>query len=178
MLIITILGIDMEDKSSVTFTVLSCNVQEEDLEKREFCSWQWDDLTVERRPEGRKILSEFDSVNKEGYEQKQQTVFLVQRSPLQNIRAGILGGSMQYYKLPYRSLLPVPLFVPSRLHTPDELSPEDLHAKKISHTNGLCTDKQDISGLVNRLPKVTQPITLRVSSLISPPPSLYNTNTH
>ncbi|XP_073532730.1 telethonin-like [Phyllobates terribilis] len=169
----------MEDKSSITFTVLSCKVQEEDLDKKETCTWQWDDLTVERRPEERKTLSEFDSVNKEGYDQKRQTVLLVQRSPLQSIRAGILGGYMQDYKLPYRNLLPVPLFVPSRLHTPDKLSPEDLRSKqKMTHTNGLYTDKQDITTLINRLPNVTQPITLRVSSLISPPPSLYNTNTH
>ncbi|XP_069816378.1 telethonin-like [Dendropsophus ebraccatus] len=170
---------EMEAKSSVNFTVLSCKMQEEDLDKKESCIWQWDDLTVENRPEERKTLSECDSLNREGYEQKQQMVFLVQRSPLQILRAGILGSHMQDYKLPYKTLLPVPLFVPSRLHTPDEMSPEDLHFKqKMTHTNGLCPDKQDITALINTLPKVMQPMKIRVSSLISPPPSLYNANTH
>ncbi|XP_056378963.1 telethonin-like [Hyla sarda] len=169
----------MEAKSSVNFTVLSCSVQEEDLDKKESCTWQWDDLTVETRPQERKTLSEFDSLNRKGYGQKQETVFLVQRSPLQTIRAGVLGRDMQDYKLPYRPLLPVPLFVPNRLRTPEELSPEDLPFKqKMTPTNGLYPDKQDITALINSLPKVIHPSTLRVSSLISPPPSLYNANTH
>ncbi|XP_066435206.1 telethonin-like [Eleutherodactylus coqui] len=163
---------DVEAESSIDFSVLRCSLQEDDLDKKESCTWQWDDLKVERRPEERNSLFEFDSVNNEGFERKQQIVFLVQRSPLQTVRAGILGRSMRDYKLPYTCLLPVPLFVPSRLHLPEDSGSK----QKMTHSDGLHADKQDITGLIHRLPKVIQP--LQVSSFISPPPSLYNTNIH
>ncbi|KAM3928886.1 telethonin-like [Leptodactylus fuscus] len=170
---------DMKSKSDINSTVLSCSMHEENLDKKESCTWQWDDLTVESRPRDRKTISEFDAVNKEGYKQAQQTVFLVQRSPLQTIKGGILGGYMQSYKLPYKNLLSVPLFVPSRLHAADNLSPADLSSKqKMTHTNGLYTNKQDITRLINSLPTVIKPTKLQVVSLITPPPSLYNANTH
>ncbi|XP_068090667.1 telethonin-like [Hyperolius riggenbachi] len=170
---------DFKDSASITCIVLSCCVQEEDVIRRESCTLQWDDLTVDTRPEERVALSESDSEHEEKYEKQQQTVFIVQRSPLQIMRAGILGGKLRDYQLPYKTHLPVPLFMPTRLNKQDNMSAEEQYSElRMTHSNGLSTEKHDITGLVSNLPKVIQPAKLRVSSLISPPPNLYDANLH
>ncbi|XP_075445190.1 telethonin [Ascaphus truei] len=174
----------LDTKPTINLTVLSCNVQEEDTAKKESCTWLWDDLTMESRPEERMTLSEDDFLLKEGLEKRQQTVFLVQRSLLQTIRAGRLGGEMRDYQLPYKTVLPMPLFTPSRVQAQDMLPAvalipdEELRAKlEMIYLSGLCAEKREVAGLTSDLPQVIQPtkMQLRVSSLISPPPKLYDT---
>ncbi|KAM4699382.1 telethonin-like [Discoglossus pictus] len=163
---------DSENKSSIVFTVLSCTVEGEDTSKKESYTMYWDDLTVEKRPEERTTLSEHDSMLKEEYEKREQTMFLIQRSPLQTIRAGRFGGEMREYKLPYKTVLPVPLFMPSKSPTQEVPWPSE-ELPKMIYINGLCPEKREVTGLVSNLPKLIQPTKLRVSSFISPPPSLY-----
>ncbi|KAM8966670.1 telethonin-like [Pelodytes ibericus] len=169
---------DVDTKSTISFTILSCNVQEENVSKKESCTWLWDDLTMDNRPEERVTLSECDSVHKQGYEKKEQTIFIIQRSPLQTIRLGRFGGEIRDYHLPYKSVLPVPLFMPSKIQAPT--SEEPLAKMKMTHSNGLCAEKREVTGLLNNLPHVMTPnkLPLRVSSLISPPPDLHDTNWH
>ncbi|KAM4687199.1 telethonin-like [Rhinophrynus dorsalis] len=175
---------DLEPKPTINFAVLRCNVQEEDLAKKESCTLHWDDLIMESHLEERMTLSERDMVLKEGYEKRQQTIFLVQRSPLQTIRVGRLGGDMRHYQLPHKTLLPVPLFTPRLVQAQDQVLPQDHKAlqtsMKMLQSNGLCVGKRDIVGLVSDLPQVMQPakMQLRVSSLISPPPVLHDTTWH
>ncbi|XP_053570506.1 telethonin-like [Bombina bombina] len=173
-------------KSSLGFTVLSCTVQEEDNSRKESCTWLWDDMTIDRRPEERTTLIEYNSVLKEGYKKREQSTFLVQRSPLQTIRAGRLGGEMRDYQLPYSTVLPVPLFMPSRSQAQETLSVRELPSAEIksksqmTQSNGLCPEKREVSELLSNLPQITQPtkLQMRVSSLISPPPKLYDTPGH
>ncbi|CAH2283719.1 Hypothetical predicted protein [Pelobates cultripes] len=170
---------DLEFKSTVNFTVLSCNVKEEDVSKRESCSLFWDDLTMDIRPEERVTLSESDTVLQQGYEKKEQTIFIIQRSPLQTITIGRFGGEMQNYHLPYMTVLPVPLFTPkNRIKTqPPEETPSVI---QMTHLNGPCAAKREVTGLVSNLPQVIQPnkLPVRFSSLISPPPNLHDTTGH
>ncbi|XP_053322735.1 telethonin-like [Spea bombifrons] len=168
---------DLDAKPTVNFTVLKCNVKEMDVSKRESCTWLWNDLTLESRPEERQTLLECNREAKETFEKREETIFIIQRSPLQTIRVGRLGGEIRDYHLPYKTVFPVPLFVPSRVQPlPSDVPPTT--SRMVS--NGLCSEKTEVIGLIGNLPQVVQPtkMALRVSSFISPPPSLHDTTRH
>uniref|UniRef100_A0A8C5M3I6 Uncharacterized protein n=1 Tax=Leptobrachium leishanense TaxID=445787 RepID=A0A8C5M3I6_9ANUR len=167
----------MKVKTTVNFTVLSCNLQEDDVSRRQTCIWAWDDLTMDTRPVERVTLVERDAVLKQEYEKKEQTIFIIQRSPLQIMKVGRFGGDMRYYHLPYKIVLPIPIFTPNRIQTP---LPEEPPTKIKTLLNGLCNEKREVAGLLSNLPQVINPnkLPLRISCLISPPPSLYGSSCH
>uniref|UniRef100_A0A7M4G019 Uncharacterized protein n=1 Tax=Crocodylus porosus TaxID=8502 RepID=A0A7M4G019_CROPO len=99
---------------TVHLTVLNCDVEEKNIANKEFYTLLWEDLTMETRQQERTALLERNSVCHEKYEKQQQDTFLVQRSPYLNIQMGRLGEQMRQYQLPYKNVLPVPLFMPCK----------------------------------------------------------------
>ncbi|XP_048883073.1 telethonin [Brienomyrus brachyistius] len=149
-----------------------CEVEERNVEKRERCYFTWLDLVMETRPEQNTTLSENKTLSKESFTQRRVDHLLVQRSLDQRIRMGRLGQRMEEYHLPYRNVLPVPMFVPrnvsslrdsQRTPTPEEL--------ERGRSSGVCADKKDVSEITKDIPKVVQPsrVDFRASFLISPP---------
>lgn len=121
-------------------------------------------------------LVEKDSVRKESYESKQVVHFKVRRFPNQMIRMGREGEPMMEYRLPYRNILPIPIFVPRDAKQPDvtrEPSPSRIKSAMDTETslNGVCLQKREISSITEHKPMVIQPRSpnFRASSLISPP---------
>ncbi|XP_006000048.1 telethonin [Latimeria chalumnae] len=161
------------------FTTLNCDVEESNTAKREFYTLHWEDLTLGTRPEDGTVLSEHNSLHKEYYGKKHQTTFLLQRSPAQKVKIGRLGEKMVEYQLPYRNVLPVPIFVPSRASVQGSKlewatapeKPKAILEFEEALSNGSCPDKQYITEIKKDLPKVNQPASMdfRVSSLVSYP---------
>uniref|UniRef100_W5MSR7 Telethonin-like n=2 Tax=Lepisosteus oculatus TaxID=7918 RepID=W5MSR7_LEPOC len=152
-----------------------CDVKEDNVRKKEFYQSTWLDLDMETRPQEKTTLFEQNTSRKESYEKKQVAHFLVQRSPNQKIKLGILGEKMKEYQLPYKNVLPVPMFVPSkakkehhRTPTPEELKAIMEFEKALS--SGLSTKRREISEIKKDMPKMIQPTQLdfRASNLISP----------
>uniref|UniRef100_V9LB16 Telethonin n=1 Tax=Callorhinchus milii TaxID=7868 RepID=V9LB16_CALMI len=96
---------------------LNCDIKENNSAKKEFFTAHWEDLILITKPDNRIILNEDNVSCKEHYDQKQQAMFILQRSPDQKMRMGRLGGKIMEYCLPYKNVLPVPVFMPSRVQT-------------------------------------------------------------
>ncbi|MBN3274119.1 TELT protein, partial [Polyodon spathula] len=123
-------------------------------------------------------LSENNTQKKETYEKKHLDIFLVQRSPDQKMKMGRLGERMTEYQLPYRNVLPVPIFMPSkvmsvakdltRAPTPAELKAIMEFEKALS--KGVSVGRREISEITKEMPKVIQPIRMdfRASNLVAP----------
>ncbi|XP_023668142.1 telethonin [Paramormyrops kingsleyae] len=148
-----------------------CEVEESNVEKREGCYFAWLDLVMETRPEQNTTLSENMTRPKESYTQRQVDHFLVQRSLDQRIRMGRLGQRMEEYHLPYRNVLPVPMFVPWNVASLRDSQRTPTPELERGRSNGLCADKKDVSEITKDIPKVVQPsrVDFRASLLISPP---------
>ncbi|XDV40779.1 hypothetical protein PO909_009786 [Leuciscus waleckii] len=145
--------------------------QETDEIARESYKATWLDLLMETRPEYKMTLAEKDSIRKESYERKQVVHFTVRRFPNQRIRMGREGEPMSEYRLPYRNILPIPLFVP-RVATPPDVTREPSPAMNTETSlNGVCLQKREVSSITEHKPLVIQPRSpdFRASSLISPP---------
>ncbi len=115
-------------------------------------------------------------MRKESYERKQVVHFTVRRFLNQTIHMGREGEPLQEYNLPYRNILPIPIFVPRDVTQPDvtrEPSPSRIKSTMDSETslNGLCLQKREVSSITKHKPMVIQPRSpdFRASSLISPP---------
>ncbi|ROL41392.1 Telethonin [Anabarilius grahami] len=150
--------------------------QETDEIARESYEAAWLDLLMETRPEYKMTLVEKDSVRKESYESKQVVHFKVRRLPNQMIRMGREGEPMLEYRLPYRNILPIPIFVPRDATQPDVTrgpSPSRIKSAMDTETslNGVCLQKREVSSITEHKPMVIQPRSpnFRASSLISPP---------
>ncbi|XP_051577669.1 telethonin-like [Myxocyprinus asiaticus] len=150
--------------------------QETDEIARESYEATWLDMLMETRPEYKMKLFEKDSARKESYEKKQVVHFTVQRFPNQTICMGREGGPMQKYHLPYKNILPIPIFLPRDITQPDvtrKPSPSRLKSVMDSETSlsGVCPQKREVSSITQHKPMVIQPRTpnFRASSLISPP---------
>ncbi|XP_052000023.1 telethonin-like [Xyrauchen texanus] len=150
--------------------------QETDEIARESYEATWLDMLMETRPEYKMTLFEKDSVRKESYEKKQVVNFTVQRFPNQMIRMGRDGGPMQEYHLPYKNILPIPIFLPKNITQPDvtrKPSPSRLKSVMDSETSlsGFFPEKREVSSITRHKPMVIQPRSpdFRASSLISPP---------
>lgn len=92
------------------------------------------------------------------------------------IRMGREGETMLEYRLPYRNILPIPIFVPRDATQPDvtrEPSPSKIQSAMDTDAtlNGVCLQKREISSITEHKPMVIQPRSpdFRASSLISPP---------
>ncbi|XP_067832428.1 telethonin-like [Heptranchias perlo] len=165
------------------FTALSCDIKEDNSTKRERFTAYWEDLIMVTKPASRTALAEDSSTRKEHYVQNQRATFIVQRSPDQRMRMGRLGEKASEYQLPYRNVLPVPVFVPSKipsvakedLMAEHSLTPEELRAvekfERALNPRRSCPDKQEGSEMKKELPRIIQPtrVNFRASSLLSPP---------
>ncbi|GCB82591.1 telethonin-like [Scyliorhinus torazame] len=145
---------------------LSCLVNEEDGRRRQLYSAQWEDQIIRTRPQDGCVLDEVNHVRKESYNRKHQVTHLVQRSPNNIMRMGRLGEELTEYRLPYRNLLPLPIFTPThisskveRAMTPPELS-GIMELERALGLSGSCQDKRDISEITRELPPVVQPVRL------------------
>ncbi|XP_067869138.1 telethonin-like [Heterodontus francisci] len=146
--------------------ILSSSLNEENRQSQEFYTAQWEDQVMKTRPQDRCTLNEVNRVRKESYDRKYQLTYLVQRSPNNIMRMGPLGVNLTEYHLPYRNLLPLPIFTPAhisakveRAMTPPELS-RIMEFEQALGLGGTCQDKRDISEITKELPPVMQPVRL------------------
>lgn len=138
---------------------LSCQVSEENQERREAFWAEWKDLTLSTRPEEGCSLHEEDAQRRETYHRQGQCQTLVQRSPWLVMRMGILGQGLQEYLLPYQRVLPLPIFTPTKVgttkeereDTPDQL--RDILALEAA-LGGQCVERQDVAEITKQLPPV------------------------
>lgn len=84
----------------------------------------------------RDTLTERDLARKESYERKRVHHFVVHRFLNQTFCTGEDGTKLCEYQLPYKTMLPLQIFVPRNLSTPPEthreLSPSCLHSDRDS----------------------------------------------
>ncbi|KAJ8394665.1 hypothetical protein AAFF_G00044680 [Aldrovandia affinis] len=162
-------------KTSFYLVNAESDVKEENERRKEYYDSTWLDLVMETRPEQKVTVFEKDTSRKESYEHKRVAHFLLQRYPEQKIRLGRLGEKMAEYRLPYRNVLPVPIFVPTkaaslkdshRAFSPTELRSIMEHEQALS--NGVCAEKREVANITKDMPKVVQPA-FRASILTSPP---------
>ncbi|XP_069338550.1 telethonin [Eulemur rufifrons] len=138
---------------------LSCQVSEEDSERREAFWAEWKDLTLSTRPEEGCSLHEEDAWRRETYHQQGQCQALVQRSPWLVMRMGILGRGLQEYQLPYQRVLPLPIFTPAKMGATKEeredtpVPLEELLALETA-LGGQCVDRQEVAEITKQLPPV------------------------
>uniref|UniRef100_UPI00398F659F telethonin-like n=1 Tax=Pristiophorus japonicus TaxID=55135 RepID=UPI00398F659F len=144
---------------------LSSSVNEENGRRREFYSAQWEDQIMRTRPQEQCAVSEVNRARKEGYTRKYQVTYLVQRSPNNTMRMGRLGERLTEYRVPYRNVLPLPIFTPApisakveRAVTPPALS--GIMELERALGSGTCQDKRDVSEITKELPRVMQPVRL------------------
>uniref|UniRef100_A0A8D0SLP7 Telethonin n=1 Tax=Sus scrofa TaxID=9823 RepID=A0A8D0SLP7_PIG len=135
---------------------LSCQVSEENCERREAFWAEWKDLTLSTRPEEGCSLHEEDAERRETYHQQGQCQALVQRSPWLVMRMGILGRGLQEYQLPYQRVLPLPIFTPAKVGAAKEEreeTPIQLRELLALETalGGQCLDRQDRPGCLGLL---------------------------
>ncbi|MEE6528109.1 hypothetical protein FKM82_030068 [Ascaphus truei] len=145
---------------------LSCRVKEDDTSRREHFSAEWSDTSLFTRPEERCNARDANTRRRESFRQQGQTRFLVQRSPVQVMRMGRLGGRLTQYQLPYQRALPLPIFKPAdlsvkseRIDTPPQLRGLIALERALSQpgSDGLCQDKTPVSQITRDLPPVMQP---------------------
>ncbi|KAG9355756.1 hypothetical protein JZ751_000594, partial [Albula glossodonta] len=155
-----------------------CDVAEDNEKHREHYQSVWLELVMETRPQEKVALFEKDSSKKESYEREQVTHFLVRRSPEQIIGLGRQGEKLKEYQLPYKNVLPLPVFLPRKatLSKDSERAPTPAELQSIMEferalSSGVCPEKRAISQITKDIPKVIQPIRVNfnASGLISPP---------
>ncbi|MED6270629.1 hypothetical protein CHARACLAT_012405 [Characodon lateralis] len=78
-----------------------CDLQEDNLWKKESYSSCWINVVLETRPQYRMTLSETDSVRRESYKQQQVAHLMVERSPRQTLKLGTERGATTEYQLPF-----------------------------------------------------------------------------
>ncbi|KAK1330957.1 hypothetical protein QTO34_008901 [Cnephaeus nilssonii] len=138
---------------------LSCQVSEQDCERREAFWAEWKDLTLSTRPEEGCSLHEEDAQRHETYHRQGQCRALVQQSPWLVMRMGILGQGLQEYLLPYQRVLPLPIFTPTKVGAAKEeredtpLQLRELLALETA-LSGQCTERQDMAEITKQLPPV------------------------
>ncbi|XP_006155961.1 telethonin [Tupaia chinensis] len=136
---------------------LSCQVSEENCERREAFWAEWKDLTLSTRPEEGCSLHEEDAQRHETYHRQGQCQALVQRSPWLVMRMGILGRGLQEYQLPYQRVLPLPIFTPTKVGAAkeerEETSIQELLALEAA-LGGRCEERQDVAEITKQLPPV------------------------
>ncbi|EHB12026.1 Telethonin [Heterocephalus glaber] len=148
---------------------LSCQVSEDDRERREAFWAEWKDLSLSTRPEEGRVprepgvpgcsVREEDTLRHEAYHQQGQCQALVQRSPWLLMRMGILGRGLQEYQLPYQRVLPLPIFTPTKVGAAKEEreeTPVQLRELLALETalGGQSLDRQDMAEITKQLPPV------------------------
>ncbi|XP_027032849.1 telethonin [Tachysurus fulvidraco] len=100
------------------------DVKEVDESKRESYEATWLDLVMETRPEYKNTLTEKDSSRKESYKRKRVRHFVVRRFLNQTFCTGEEGTKLREYQLPFKTTLPLQIFVPRKLCTSPETNRE------------------------------------------------------
>ncbi|XP_041102677.1 telethonin-like [Polyodon spathula] len=171
-----------------------CEVKEDNLKDKESYHSKRHDLDMETRPRERYVkrpssivclaifthrttLSDNNTQKKESYEKKHLDD-LVQRSPDQKMKIGRLGEGVTEYQLPYRNILPVPIFVPNKVLSvvkDSERAPTPVELKAIMEfekalSSGVSVGWREISEITKEMPNVFQPIRMdfRASNLVLP----------
>ncbi|KAK1159036.1 telethonin [Acipenser oxyrinchus oxyrinchus] len=147
---------------SVTAAELGCTVKEADPGRKESYTAEWQDLVLSTQPEDRCSVREVNDARKESFHRQHQVVSLFQRSPRGLLRLGTLGGPMTEYQLPYRSVLPLPLFTPAELS--GKRGTEQL-ARDSPTLDGACPTKREISDITRDLPPLSQPFRMDFTKL-------------
>uniref|UniRef100_A0A673UFG3 Telethonin n=1 Tax=Suricata suricatta TaxID=37032 RepID=A0A673UFG3_SURSU len=114
---------------------LSCQVSEEDCERREAFWAEWKDLTLSTRPEEGCSLHEEDTQRHETYHRQGQC------------------------QLPYQRVLPLPIFTPTKMGAAKEEredTPIQLRELLALETalGGQCMERQDVAEITKQLPPV------------------------
>uniref|UniRef100_A0A8C9BEX6 Telethonin n=1 Tax=Phocoena sinus TaxID=42100 RepID=A0A8C9BEX6_PHOSS len=114
---------------------LSCQVSEQNCERREAFWAEWKDLTLSTRPEEGCSLHEEDAQRRETYHRQ---------------------GRCQ---LPYQRMLPLPIFTPAKVgatkeeHEDTPIQLQELLALEAA-LGGQCVDRQDVAEITKQLPPV------------------------
>uniref|UniRef100_A0A8C6C636 Telethonin n=1 Tax=Monodon monoceros TaxID=40151 RepID=A0A8C6C636_MONMO len=114
---------------------LSCQVSEQNCERREAFWAEWKDLTLSTRPEEGCSLHEEDAQRRETYHRQ---------------------GRCQ---LPYQRMLPLPIFIPAKVgatkeeHEDTPIQLQELLALEAA-LGGQCVDRQDVAEITKQLPPV------------------------
>ncbi|XP_015254272.1 PREDICTED: telethonin-like [Cyprinodon variegatus] len=85
-----------------------CDLQEDNLWKKESYISCWLNVVLETRPQYRLTLSETDRVRRESYKQQQVVHLMVQRSPNQTLKLGRERGVMTEFQLPLSTCTVLP----------------------------------------------------------------------
>ncbi|KAG2460637.1 telethonin [Polypterus senegalus] len=136
----------------VTSAELGCAVSELNPSMKESYSMEWQDMVLSTRPEDRCSVKQKDTSRRESFQRQYEVGCLLQRSPTGVLRLGT-AGNVREYQLPYRNVLPMPLFTPSDLGAKRH-EPEVVLTPVI---DGACPDKRAMSDITRDLPPVTQP---------------------
>ncbi|KAG9283653.1 telethonin [Astyanax mexicanus] len=149
------------------------DVKESDEIRREWYEASWLDLVMETRPEYRNTLTEKDSSRKESYERKQVVHFVVRRFPNQTLCIGQDGMKMREYHLPYKNVLPIPIFVPRDVTALREANqePPASHLQSIMDVEKSWNENKEPECEVKGKPRVIEPNKeeFRMSGLFLPP---------
>ncbi|XP_072515245.1 telethonin [Salminus brasiliensis] len=152
------------------------DVKESDEIKRESYEASWLDLVMETRPEYKNTLTEKDSARKESYERKQVVHFVVRRFPNQTFCIGQDGMKMREYHLPYKNVLPIPIFVPRDVTTLREANqePPASELQSIMNVEKSWNEKREPASDVKGKPRVIEPSKeeFRASGFFLPPRDL------
>uniref|UniRef100_A0AAY4CDV7 Zmp:0000000930 n=1 Tax=Denticeps clupeoides TaxID=299321 RepID=A0AAY4CDV7_9TELE len=137
------------------------DVKEINEKQKESFEATWLDTVMETRPDQKTSLFENDSLKRETHEQKKWAHFVVRRNPDQSIRVGRLGGTMQKYQLPYKSILPLPIFVPTHVIPQRELKgslelENETKFDRVSQS-GICSMKREVSEITKDMPPIIRP---------------------
>lgn len=137
---------------------LSCQVSEEDRERRETFWAEWKDLSLSTRPEEGCSVHEEDALRRETFHRQGQCQALVQRSPWLVMRMGVLGRGLQEYQLPYQRVLPLPIFTPAKVGAAEEREETPVQLRELlaleTALGGQCLDRQDVAEITKQLPPV------------------------
>uniref|UniRef100_A0A8C4XEJ0 Telethonin-like n=1 Tax=Erpetoichthys calabaricus TaxID=27687 RepID=A0A8C4XEJ0_ERPCA len=152
-----------------------CEVKEHNLGRKEFYHAEWTDLGLETRHQDKTSLFERNTCQRETYDKRHMTYFLIQRSPYLWMKLGFLGQKMTTFKLPYKDVLPVQMFVPRKFIQDTSNSVRGMRSQELKNTMESGTSSSQNEGVTSemkkRIPEQTQPCQkeFRAASLVSPP---------
>ncbi|XP_048859143.1 telethonin [Brienomyrus brachyistius] len=136
---------------------LACSVRDGNPTRKESHSADWNSVELKTQPEDGQTVHEVDKDRHESFSRQWEARRLVQACPSGVIRLGTLEqGVREYQQLPYRNVLPLPIFTPTELGVrlgrgaPHTL--EDLRTFPVP--DGSCPTKREVCDITKDLPPV------------------------
>ncbi|XP_061081148.1 telethonin-like [Conger conger] len=136
-------------------SALSCNVWEENKDRGESYSADWQSVGLKTQPQDSQTVNAIDDSRRESFWRQWETRPLVQGCPSGAIRLGTVErGLREHQQLPYRNTLPLPIFSPAELglrlgrgapHLPEDLRP-------FATPDGSCAAKRSVGDIIKDLP--------------------------